>query len=79
MQSRSSSFWEAVISTFVGFFLSMVIQNFWITPAWGLQLSAGDNFIITMIFTVASIARGYVLRRIFNRRVIAQYLKEKEE
>jgi hypothetical protein len=69
MQSKLSSFQEAVVSTFVGFVLSLLIQQFIINPVWGFKVTFGDNLAIVAIFTVASVLRSYVLRRIFNHRV----------
>ena len=67
MQSKFSSFQEAVVGTAVGFLLSLLLQQFVINPLWGLHLTFGDNLGVVAIFTVASILRSYVLRRIFNR------------
>lgn len=66
MQTRRASFAEATASTATGFILSLLVQQFLITPVYGLPLSGADNFAITVVFTVVSIARQYVWRRFFN-------------
>lgn len=65
-QTRLGSLAETLTNTAVGFGISMGI-NALVMPAFGHALSLAHNFWITAIFTVASIARGYVLRRIFTR------------
>lgn len=65
-QTRISSAVEASLNIGSGFILSLVIWIVWIVPAWDLDVSMFDNFTITCIFTVASIIRSYVWRRIFN-------------
>lgn len=68
-QSRVDSFMEAVCNTFIGFWVSLAT---WVIVAWWLQIpmSWSQNFLITGIFTVVSIARSYILRRLFNGRSI---------
>jgi hypothetical protein len=68
MQSKLESFIESNANTFIGFIGSMLIWEFVIKPLWHLQTSFTDNFTITMLFTVWSIARGYGTRRYFNWR-----------
>jgi len=76
MQTKLSSLLEAIISTAIGFTVSMLVQHLIVTPLYGLTLSVADNFWITMIFTVASILRQYFVRRYFNWR-IHEYLTKK--
>lgn len=61
MQSLS----ETIISIIIGFFVSMIITAI-VLPVYGHDVSIVDNFQITAIFTVSSIARGYFVRRWFN-------------
>lgn len=65
-QSRMSSLAETRLSIAIGFVVSVVITAL-VLPAYGHAVSLGDNIQITGIFTVASIARGYLVRRAFNR------------
>lgn len=67
-QTRLSSLAEAVIGTAIGFVVSLALTAV-VLPAYGHQFSFSQNLQITSIFTVASIARSYVLRRWFNARI----------
>lgn len=65
MQKRKYSLIEAITNTTVGFVVSLVIQLI-IYPVMDIPVRFDQNLIITSIFTVVSISRGYILRRIFN-------------
>ena len=65
-QSRLSSLAETCISIAIGFVVSLGI-NAVVMPAYGHHVTMADNLGMTTIFTVASIARGYLVRRAFNR------------
>jgi hypothetical protein len=65
MQSRCLSALEAVTSTLVGFAVSLAL-TFTVLPAFGYVVTAPDAWSITMIYTAASIARSYAVRRVFN-------------
>lgn len=67
MQSKLGSLVEQVLNTASGFVLSLVIWQT-IGPLFGYHVTLHDNLYITAIFTVASILRGYLWRRFFNRR-----------
>ena len=57
---------ETLVGTGAGFILSLAVWEFVVKPVWHVQTSFAENISITLLFTVVSIARGYVLRRIFN-------------
>lgn len=65
-QTRLGSLLETVANTAIGFGIAM-LANHLVMPAFGHALSVGDNFWITCIFTVISLVRGYVLRRVFTK------------
>ena len=65
-QKRSHSVFESLFNVVIGFGVSFV-ANLVVLPWFGLKVSAGSAFGIGVIFTVISIVRSYVLRRIFNR------------
>lgn len=73
-QSRMDSFMEAITNTAVGFIVSLVT---WVIVAWSMNIPVtwGENFIIVSIFTVVSIIRSYILRRLFNGRSIWQTIR----
>ena len=64
-QSRLSSLIETIVGIAIGFIVSMVMTAV-VLPAYGHQVSIAQNFQITCLFTVTSIARGYFVRRWFN-------------
>ena len=70
MQSKLSSLIESAVSTAIGFVVALLTQHFVINPLWGLNLSVFDNLGITVVFTVISVIRRYVMRRYFNRRIV---------
>lgn len=65
MQTRWQSLFEICLSTAVGFGLALVTQLF-VFPLYGLQTNMQANLEITAIFTAVSVARGFVMRRVFN-------------
>ena len=65
-QSRRGSLIEAVTNTVVGYALAVATQ-FAVFPAFGLRVGVVENLGLGLIFTTVSLARGYALRRLFNR------------
>lgn len=68
-QTRIDSFMEALTNTAIGFLVSLAT---WISVAWAyaIPMTWVTNLSITAIFTVVSIARQYILRRLFNGRSV---------
>lgn len=66
MQTRRHSVIETLVGTFSGFVLSVTIWEMVVKPVWHIQTSFVENLSITALFTVVSIIRGYVVRRLFN-------------
>lgn len=67
MQSSKQSAIETVIGTMIGFIVSVLIWEFVVKPVWDIHTAFIENISITLLFTIASILRGYVVRRLFNR------------
>lgn len=65
MQLKRHSLIETVISTVVGFLLTLIFQSI-LFPLYGIHISTSQNLQIVAFMTFISIARGYILRRIFN-------------
>ena len=65
-QSKRNSMIESLSNTAVGFAVSMCASLI-IFPVFGHAFTVSQNIGITLIFTVLSIVRGYVVRRVFNR------------
>lgn len=64
-QSRGTSLWKSLISTAVGFGVA-VIANALVLPWFGYTPTLSENLMLTTIYTVISIARGYALERLFE-------------
>jgi hypothetical protein len=67
MQSPKHSFIEALVQNVVGYFMALLTQIL-IFPLFGYHMPLSQNAELGLIFTVVSIARSYVIRRLFNRR-----------
>jgi hypothetical protein len=66
-QTKIDSLMESLTNTLIGFGLSFVVWAL-VARAYGIPMNWATNLQITGIFTVVSIARQYVLRRLFNGR-----------
>lgn len=65
-QTKLESFIEAALNTAIGFVISYLTWIVIVVPLYHMELSHTDNLMITLIFTVVSVIRGYVVRRYFN-------------
>ena len=65
MQTKKQSFIEANISTVIGFMVSYML-SYTVLPLYGVEQSHSVSFQITLIYTIASVLRGYYVRRLFN-------------
>ncbi|OYW51729.1 MAG: hypothetical protein B7Z29_21310 [Hyphomicrobium sp. 12-62-95] len=61
------SFIEAVTNVVVGFGLAVLTQVL-VFPVFGIAVTFDQHVSIAAIFTLVSLARVYVLRRLFERR-----------
>ena len=67
MQSKKESLIETLTSVFVGWLIG-VILNLTVLPLFDYNITVTDSLLVSLIFTAVSVARGYVVRRIFNSR-----------
>ena len=65
-QSRTMSLFEAATSVCAGLVLSLCLQLL-LLPAIGLVASLSQNLALAGAFTLMSLLRGYVVRRLFAR------------
>lgn len=65
-QTKLESALESASSTAFGFFISFIVWQSIANPVFGYDITLMDNFWLTTIFTIVSLARGYVFRRFFN-------------
>lgn len=73
-QSRIDSVMEAVTNTAVGYGIS-VTANVLVLPLFGFHVTLRDAAGIGLALTAVSVARQYVLRRLFNGRSIWAAIK----
>lgn len=67
-QTKKGSFLEAASSTAIAFAVSACAWEFIVAPAiLAGYVDVRDSIIITLFFTVLSLLRSYVIRRIGNR------------
>lgn len=66
-QLRLDSLMESVTNTAIGFVVSLITWAI-LARAYGIPMPWSTNLQITAIFTVVSILRQYVLRRVFDGR-----------
>lgn len=65
-QSRTQSLLESLANIAIGYIVALAGQ-FVVFPLVGVHASIGQNLTIGAAFTAISLARSYVLRRVFNR------------
>jgi len=51
----------------IGWIVSFSLWPLFLTPVFGIPMSTGENLTLTLVFTVASLARSYACRRFFNQ------------
>jgi hypothetical protein len=66
MQSKIQSIMESAVNVGSGFIISFIVQTL-IMSAYGVNFTLAQNFSITVIFTVTSFIRSYIIRRVFNK------------
>ena len=67
MQSKRESLIEKLTNVGIGWFISF-IANMLVLPLFGYNINLTDGVLISIIFTIISIIRGYVVRRWFNSK-----------
>ncbi|HIK86999.1 MAG TPA: hypothetical protein EYG07_00735 [Alphaproteobacteria bacterium] len=66
MQTKKKSLIESITNTVIGFIIALTVQLI-IYPIMNIEVRISQNLIITSVFTIVSIARGYLIRRVFNK------------
>ena len=66
MQNKKLSLIETITQTLIGLITSILIQLV-LYPIMNIPVTFNQNCIITIVFFVVSILRGYVVRRVFNK------------
>ena len=65
MQTRLQSLLEAWTNVIIGYFVALAAQII-VFPWYDIDVSISQNLQIGLIFTAVSIARSYLVRRLFN-------------
>ena len=63
-QTRSMSLVESIANTGAGFLVSLVLQIS-LFSLMSIETTTSQNIVMSGVFTVASLVRGYVMRRVF--------------
>lgn len=66
MQSHRASLIEAAANVVAGLILSFILQLV-LFDAMAIAASVGQSLVLTLAFSILSLLRAYVLRRLFNR------------
>lgn len=66
MQNKKHSLFESIAQTLIGLITSILIQLI-LYPIMNIPVTFKQNVIITIVFFVVSIIRGYFVRRLFNK------------
>ncbi len=66
MQSKKASLIESIVNIIFGYSIALLSQLI-IFPVFNIHVGIQENILIGLWFTVVSIVRSYVLRRVFNR------------
>ena len=67
MQTKRQSLIETLTSVFVGWLIG-VILNLTVLPLFDYNITVVDSLWVSLIFTVISVVRGYLIRRFFNSK-----------
>lgn len=65
-QTRASSFVEASANVLVGYLLALLAQRI-IFPLFSIRTTLAEDSAIAAVFTLLSLTRSYLLRRLFER------------
>ena len=67
MQSKMESMIESLTSASIGVIIG-VLLNLTVLPIFGYDVTVTNSLLISIIFTVVSVIRSYVIRRWFNSK-----------
>lgn len=66
MQTKKMSIIESILNVSTGFIISTITWLYIIGPMFNINSDLKQSLSITFLFTIISIIRGYVWRRLFN-------------
>jgi hypothetical protein len=71
-QTRAQSLLEVTLSTALGYVVALLTQLA-VLPLFGIVSSFSENALIALVFTVVSVIRSYIFRRVFNAIAMRRY------
>ena len=66
MQTWKESLVESTLNVGSGFVVSYLIWVYIVGPLFGIHMAAAQNLAVITIFTVGSLLRNFIWRRLFN-------------
>lgn len=66
-QTRKGSFIESIANIIIGFSINYGVNIITLPLMWDPANPSGSAFRIGLVFTVISVVRSFVLRRVFNK------------
>ena len=72
MQTRRHSLIESLSNVAIGYIVALISQIA-IFPLFNIHVPIKDNILIGLYFTVISIIRSYILRRLWTARTEKEY------
>ena len=76
-QSKLESLAEVTLNVAIGWVVALLTQLI-VFPLFGINVTVGEQLSISVIFTIVSIVRSYVIRRWFNagiHRLVVTFVK----
>ena len=71
-QSKLESLVESVVNTCVGLVITIIVYPI-INYSLDIKMSAAQVSLSTLLFTIVSVIRGFVIRRFFNNLYVIKH------
>lgn len=68
---------ESLVNIVIGFTIAFVSNSIFIPMATGEPLDAADNAWLSIVYTLISLARSYIIRRSFNGRSVWMAIRQR--
>lgn len=66
-QTKLQSLLESAINIAIGIAIGF-LANITVLPLFGYPVTIADGVLISVVFTIVSLVRSYLIRRYFNKR-----------
>ena len=64
-QTKLESLAEVIVNVAIGWVVALITQLI-VFPWFGIHITVGEQLGLSVVFTLVSIVRGYIIRRWFN-------------